>query len=117
MRYLLIARYSVLLGVLGLGLMGCNRGDGDPDDGDPIVVEESGPIALGDADPTSDEIDVIDEDDRPVIIRERTVVREVPVNRPAPASRRATQQRATPVSTPGAALSPTARKKRASRSC
>ncbi|MFN2382799.1 MAG: hypothetical protein ABR559_00890 [Gemmatimonadota bacterium] len=86
MRFLLnTARYSVLLGVLGLGLMGCNRGDGDPDDSEPIVVEENGPIALGDGDPSEDEIDVIDEDDddRPVIIRERTVVREVPVNRPS----------------------------------
>lgn len=84
MRYLLIARYSVLLGVLSFGLTSCGRGGDDPDDSEPIVVEESGPIALGDAEPTDDEIDVIDEDDRPVIIRERTVVREVPVNRPAP---------------------------------
>ncbi len=73
----------LLVGLLTLGFAACGTGPDQAEDEDtPIVVEESGPIALGESDPTDDEIQVVDEDE-PEVVTRTVVVRE----RPAPTPR------------------------------
>lgn len=73
---------ALLTGLTAVGLAACQRAGERADDEDlPIVVEESGPIALGEAEPPSaEEISVVDEDREPEVITRTVVVRE----RPAP---------------------------------
>lgn len=71
--------------LLGAGLSACGADDAAQDDL-PIVVEESGPIPLGEAQPSEiDEVQVVDADREPQVVTRTVVVRE----RPAP--RQATQ--------------------------
>jgi hypothetical protein len=51
----------VLVALAGLVALGCNR-EGEQVDPDlPIVVEAQGPIALGEAEPTEEEVDFVEE--------------------------------------------------------
>ena len=69
------------LGSFGIAAAACNEGAEEVDEDLPIVVEDSGPIALGDtAGPSADEIDVVEE--QPRVVERTVVVREAP--RPAP---------------------------------
>ncbi len=69
------------LGSFGIAAAACGtEGAEEADEDLPIVVEDGGPIALGDTTgPDADEIDVVEEQPRVV---ERVIVREAP--RPAP---------------------------------
>lgn len=74
-RMLLAAAFGLLV----LGVVACQRGS-EADDEIPIVVEESGPIALGETEPADDEIEVIDESPR--VVTRTVVVRERPETSP-----------------------------------
>jgi len=83
MRSILRSILPVLvIGAVGATLAACG-GEGGTEASDeeaPIVVEEGGPIALGDPGPGEDEIDVVEEpapEPEPRVI-ERTVIRERP---------------------------------------
>lgn len=71
--------------LLGLGVVACDRGPGEAEEDVPIVVEESGPIALGEPDsiPFEEEVQVVDEP-QPEVVTRTVVIRE----RPAPAAPR-----------------------------
>lgn len=85
---------ALAVAFVGLGVPACG-GEGEEDLEDlPIVVEDSGPIALGDSlGPTADEIDVVEEQprvvERTVIVRERPR-EDAPAPAPAPAPSRPT---------------------------
>lgn len=79
-RWLLV----LMVGSVGITALACGGEGADEVDEDlPIVVEDSGPIALGDSvGPTADEIDVVQE--RPRVIERTVVVREPPRSEPSP---------------------------------
>ncbi|MGH7563421.1 MAG: YMGG-like glycine zipper-containing protein, partial [Gemmatimonadota bacterium] len=84
-RWLLV----LTVGSIGIAALACGgEGADEVDDDLPIVVEDSGPIALADSvGPTADEIDVVEEQprvvERTVVVRERPRVEPTPVA-PAP---------------------------------
>ncbi len=84
MRSSVYRSYPLVLAALaGLVALGCNR-DGDQVDPDlPIVVEAQGPIALGEAEPTEEEVDFVDEPE-PQVITRTVIVREPPPPPPPP---------------------------------
>jgi hypothetical protein len=59
----------------------CERGPDEAEDV-PIVVEEGEPIALGESEPTEDEVQLVD--DEPRVVTRTVVVRERPVPRSEP---------------------------------
>jgi hypothetical protein len=65
---------TALFGFLALVIVACQR-PGEADEEMPIVVEESGPIALGESEPTDDEIQVVDESE-PRVVTRTVIVRE-----------------------------------------
>lgn len=70
----------LLIGAVGATLAACG-GEGGAEASDeeaPIVVEEGGPIALGDPGPSEDEIDVVEEPEPEPRVVERTIIRERP---------------------------------------
>lgn len=78
----------MLAGFLVAGLAACGGGPDETEEDSPIVVEESGPIALGEGEPTDSEIQVVDDDEprvetRTVIVRERPAAREEPRDTPS----------------------------------
>ncbi len=77
----------VLVALAGLVALGCNR-EGEQVDPDlPIVVEAQGPIALGDAEPTEEEVDFVEEPEpEPQVITRTVIVRETPPPPPPPAA-------------------------------
>lgn len=77
-----IIRYALpvfMVGSIGLAATACG-GDGasEAEEDLPIVVEEGGPIALGEAEPTEEEIDIVDEEPEPRVVERTVVVRERP---------------------------------------
>ncbi len=70
--------------VVGFFATACGGGEGPDEDELPIVVEESGPIALGEPDTTltEPEVDVV-EDEQPRVVTRTVVVRERPREAPA----------------------------------
>ncbi|HUP01526.1 MAG TPA: glycine zipper domain-containing protein [Gemmatimonadota bacterium] len=87
MRSFLRSPLSMLFGLtlVSVVVAGCSRGPDEAEEDIPIVVEESGPIALGEGDPTADEIQVVSEEPvvtRTVIVRERPVPRDEPREEP-----------------------------------
>lgn len=87
-----IQRRLVILtaGSIGIAALACGgEGADEVDDDLPIVVEDGGPIALGDSvGPTADEINVVEEQprvvERTVVVRERPRAEPTPVEQPAP---------------------------------
>lgn len=80
MRSILRSILSVLvIGAVGATLAACGGEDGTEasDEEAPIVVEEGGPIALGDPGLVEDEIDVVEEPE-PRVVERTVVVRERP---------------------------------------
>ena len=77
------------LGSFGIAAAACtNEGAEEVDEDLPIVVEDGGPIALGDTTgPDADEIDVVEE--QPRVVERTVIVREAPrsepVDQPSPA--------------------------------
>ncbi|MDX1623446.1 MAG: hypothetical protein R3199_05655 [Gemmatimonadota bacterium] len=77
-----ITRYSFApLLAAALGLAACQGGEDTAEEAPPIVVEESGPIALGESDsvPFEEEVDVVEEEPR--VVTRTVVVRERPPER------------------------------------
>lgn len=86
MRSIMRSTWTAALLVAGLAFTACGGGEGPAEEELPIVVEESGPIALGEPDTTlsEPEVDVVEEQPRvvtrTVVVRERP--RETPAERP-----------------------------------
>ena len=99
-RHRAMERWFLILtvGSLGIVSLACGRGGGDEvDENVPIVVEDSGPIPLGDSiGPTAEEIDVVEEEPR--VVERTVVVRERPRPQPeAPAPEPEAEEAPAPV--------------------
>lgn len=83
--------------VVGFFATACGGGEGPDEDELPIVVEESGPIALGEPDTTltEPEVDVV-EDEEPRVVTRTVVVRERPREAPREAPREEPRDDVTP---------------------
>lgn len=83
-----ISKHGVLILALVAIPLGCNRGADEPEADLPIVVEESGPVALGEPEPpTEAEIDIVEEPEtEPEVVTRTVIVRERPRPEPEPAA-------------------------------
>lgn len=82
----------LLVGSIGLAPLACGESGSEAEEEDlPIVVEEGGPIALGETEPTEDEIDVVEEPE-PRVVERTVVVRERPRTREEPAREAPTRE-------------------------
>ena len=101
-------RQHVAIGVTAGLALGATASDRETAEEDiPIVVEESGPIALGDPDttPFGEEVQVID-DDEPQVVTRTVYVRERPAPTPSPAPTNDPDPAPQPVTPPRATAIP-----------